>query len=101
MNPTDHLSILSETIATHARKFAYEEWENKHREILLELFRNGQATDTLNVDGREIPVEAIAKAIREQYLAWRSEQLAQKLLIELPNGKSRKHGAHAITFRMI
>ena len=36
----DHLAILSQTTADHARKLAYEEWESEHGNFLEEILRN-------------------------------------------------------------
>ena len=37
MEKSDHLSILTETIATHARKLAHEEWDKEYRSVLSQL----------------------------------------------------------------
>jgi hypothetical protein len=36
----DHLAILSQTIADHARKLAHEEWKSEHGNFLEEILRN-------------------------------------------------------------
>jgi translation elongation factor EF-G len=79
MDPSENLSLLSTTIATHARKIAHEEWEKEHGSFLSQILKNAGATDTLSVDGREIPVESIKKAIRDAFLQSRSKELAAKL----------------------
>jgi hypothetical protein len=56
-----------------------DEWRNEHAQILSEILANSGITDTLSIDGREIPIESVTKAIRESFLAHRSKQLIQKL----------------------
>ena len=78
----DHLVILSQTIVDHARKLAYEEWENEHGSFLKQIFDNAglaNSGSTLEVDGRTIPIEAITKALREEFLKVRVAQLVPKL----------------------
>lgn len=78
----DHLAILSQTIADHARKLAYEEWENEHGNFWVQILSNAglaKSGSTLEVDGRTIPVEAITKAVREEFLKVRVAQLVPKL----------------------
>ena len=43
------------------------------------LVKNAGLSDTLAIDGREIPVESITKAIREAFLGSRAKQLTAKL----------------------
>jgi hypothetical protein len=77
----DHLAIVSQTIADHARKLAYEEWESEHGNFLEEILRNSGLKNgsTLDVDGRPIPIESIVKALREEFLKTRVAQLVSKL----------------------
>jgi hypothetical protein len=78
----DHLAILSQTIAEHAKKLAREEWDNEHRSFLVQILKNaglGQAGATIEIDGRIVPVEAITKALREEFLKNRVAQLVPKL----------------------
>ena len=78
----DHLAILSQTIADHARKLAYEEWENEHSSFWEQILTNaglGAAGSTLEVDGRTIPIESISKALREEFLKTRIAQLVPKV----------------------
>jgi hypothetical protein len=78
----DRLAILSQTIADHARKVAYEEWENEHGNFRNEILSNARLAktgSTLEVDGREIPIESITKALREEFLKTRVAQLVPKL----------------------
>lgn len=73
------LSVLSQTIQAHARKVAHEEWDSEHSGVLKEILANAGIEDTLRVDGREIPIEAITKAIREAFLEKRTHDLTQGL----------------------
>lgn len=78
----DHLAILSQTIADHARKVAYEEWETEHSDFWKQILSNAGLTksgSTLEVDGRTIPIEAITKALREEFLKARVAQLVPKI----------------------
>jgi hypothetical protein len=77
----DHLAILSQTIADHARKLAYEEWKSEHGNFLEEILRNSGLKNgsTLDVDGRPIPIESVVKALREEFLKARVAQLVPKL----------------------
>jgi hypothetical protein len=78
----DQLAILSQTIADHARKVAYEEWENEHRDFWKQILINaglGTSGSTLEVDGRTIPIESITKALREEFLKTRVAQLVPKV----------------------
>jgi len=78
----DHLTILSQTITDHARKVAYEEWENEHRNFWEQILINaglGKSGSTLEVDGRTIPIESITKALREEFLKARVAQLVPKV----------------------
>ncbi len=77
----DHLAILSQTIADHARKVAYEEWRSEHGNFLEQILRNsglGNGT-ALEVDGRPIPIESIVKALSEEFFKTRVAQLVPKL----------------------
>jgi hypothetical protein len=90
MEKSDHLSILTETIATHARKLAHEEWDKEYRSVLSQLLKNAGLSDTLAVDGREIPVESITKAIREAFLASRAKELTAKLTDQIIQAAFKK-----------
>lgn len=79
METSNHLSILSETIAAHARKLADQEWNNEYRTILSQIFKNANLSDTVSIDGREVPVESIVKAIREAFIRGRAKELTAKL----------------------
>ena len=45
---------------------------------------------TLNVDGREIPIEAIVKALHEQFLAKRTNALIQKITDQVVRTATRR-----------
>ena len=77
----DHLAILSQTIADHARKVAHEEWKSEHGNFLEQILGNAGLKNgsTLEVDGRAIPIESIVKALREEFLKTRVAQLVPKL----------------------
>jgi hypothetical protein len=78
----DRLAILSKTIADHACKLAYEEWENEHGEVWHEILSSAgldTPESTLDVDGHIIPIESITKAVRVEFLRVRSAQLESKL----------------------
>jgi hypothetical protein len=76
----DHLSILSQTIADHARKTAHQEWNAEHACLWGQIVSNAGLTgSTLEVDGRSIPIEVITKALREQFLKHRMAQLLPQL----------------------
>jgi hypothetical protein len=76
----DHLAILSQTIADHARKTAHQEWDAEHGPLWHQIIHNaGLSKSTLDVDGRSIPIEVITKALREQFLKHRVAQLLPQL----------------------
>jgi len=73
----EHLQILSDTIATHARKIAHEEWDTEHWPPLDEILKNAGLSGkaTLTVEGREFPIEVVKHAIRERFLDERAKAL--------------------------
>jgi hypothetical protein len=77
MIDSEHLQILSETIAVHARKIAHEEWDDEHgptfRQILDNAALSGKATLTL--EDREVPIELVERAVRERFLEARTKAL--------------------------
>jgi hypothetical protein len=76
----DHLAILSQTIADHAHKTAREEWNTEYGPVWNQMLHNTRLSgSTLEVDGRSIPIEAITKALREQFLKYRVAQLLPQL----------------------
>ena len=85
-----NLGTLEKTIAAHAAMLADKEWNNEHKPILMNLWthlelafpiQGGDLTQvgTLEVDGREIPVESITKALHERFMERRKKTLAKKL----------------------
>ena len=77
--PQESIAVLSQTIATHAKQLADTEWRNEYAKILSEIIKNSGFKDTILIDGREVPIESVTKAIRDSFLAHRSKQLIQKL----------------------
>ena len=87
---SEHLGTLEKTIEAHAAMLADKEWNNKHKPILMNLWahlelafptQGGDLTQvgTLEVDGREIPVESITKALHERFMERRKKTLVKKL----------------------
>jgi|SRR6516164_4917745 hypothetical protein len=87
---SENLVTLEKTIETHAAMLADKEWNNKHKPILMNLWahlelafptQGGDLTQvgTLEVDGREIPVESITKALHERFMERRKKTLVKKL----------------------
>lgn len=81
MISSDQLQILSETIITHARKIAYEEWNDEHWPILGQIVSNATLNGkaTLTLEGREVPFEVIMHAIRDRFLDARAKALTMGL----------------------
>jgi hypothetical protein len=77
----EHLQILSDTIATHARKIAHEEWDKEHWPILAQILGNAKLNGkaTLTLEGREVPIELVKRAIREHFLEERAKALTTGL----------------------
>jgi hypothetical protein len=83
------LEILAATIRAHARELAGQEWEREHRPILMQILENAglasatstgsRAQGTLSLGDREVPTEAIVKALQERFIAKRTDSLIQKL----------------------
>jgi len=90
MDSDDHLSLLSETISTHAKKLAHEEWEKEYGSVLSQIFKNAGIPDTLNIDGREIPVESVEKVIREAFLQASTKKLTAKLTDQIVQAAFKK-----------
>ena len=88
----DHLAILSQTIADHARKLAHEEWTTEYSEFWQQILATAGLTKsaTLDVDGHAIPIESITKALREQFLKVRVAQLIPKLTTSVVETAFRK-----------
>ena len=87
---SENLGTLEKTIAAHAAMLANKEWNNDYTPILMNLWthfelasptQGGDLTQvgTLEVDGREIPVESITKASHERFLERRKKTFAKKL----------------------
>ena len=94
------LEILSATIDAHAGEQAHKEWAQEHRTVLMQILvcaSLAKESDnlytvegTLNVDGREIPTEAIVKALHEHFLARRTSALTQKTADQVVRTAARK-----------
>jgi hypothetical protein len=92
INSEDHLQLLSETIATHARKIAHEEWGIEHLPLLDEILKNAglNGKATLTVEEREVPIELITRAIRERFLAARTKALMSGLAGQIISAAFKK-----------
>jgi hypothetical protein len=88
--PEKSLAVLSQTIAAHAKQLADDEWRNENAKILSEILGNFGITNTLSIDGREVPIESVTQAIRESFLAHRSKQFVQKLTDQVVNAASKE-----------
>ena len=91
---SENLDTLEKTIVAHAAMLADKEWNNEHKPILMSLWTHfelafatpgGDLTQmgTLEVDGCEIPVESITKALHERFMERRKKKLAKKLMERL------------------
>jgi hypothetical protein len=79
----DQLSLLSKTIAAHARESANREWLNEHKPHLLLMLERAGAGDLdegmLTLHGKEIPIKAVVNALHDQFLAARTKALMQSI----------------------
>jgi hypothetical protein len=87
----------SDTIASEALEWAYEEWDEQEP-TLAQIFQSAAITDTLSIDGREIPIESIMRAIRERFLRTRTKaniewQERRRYIRASWEGKERVHRA--------
>ncbi len=91
-NCDDHLQILSETIATHARKIAHEEWGTEHLPVLDAILTNSGLSGkaTLTLEEREVPIELITRSIRERFLAARTKSLMAGLAEQVVSAAFKK-----------
>ena len=85
---SENLGNLEKTIAAHAAMPADKEWNNEHKPILMSLWTHFELAfptpgcdltqvGTLEVDGREIPVESITKALHERFMERQKKTLAK------------------------
>ena len=98
MEQSNKVAIPRNTIASDALEDAYEEWNDEQQAILAQLLQRAGITDTLSIDGREIPVESIMGAIRERFLQTRTKALIEKEKAwryrrDCREGKKRLHRA--------
>jgi hypothetical protein len=94
------LEILAGTIAAHARELAGQEWEREHRPILMQIIKNSGLADerpnglvpvgTLSLGDREVPIEAIIKALHEHFLERRTRELLRKLTDQVVRAAAKK-----------
>ena len=80
----DQLSLLSKTIATHAREVAGKEWKDEHRPVLLSILAHAGLGNLdeglLTLQDKEVPIKSIVTALHEQFLQTRTTQaLAYKV----------------------
>jgi hypothetical protein len=79
----DELSLLSKTIATHAREVAGKEWQDEHRPVLLSILTQAKLGNLeegmLSVGDKDIPIKVIVAALHEQFLEVRTKALMQAL----------------------
>jgi hypothetical protein len=79
----DQLSLLSKTIAAHAREVAGHEWLDEHRPVLLAILARAGLyrldDDMLGLQGKDIPIKTVVSAIHEQFLDVRTKELTQAL----------------------
>jgi hypothetical protein len=64
----DQLSLLSKTIATHAREVAGKEWKDEHRPVLISILTHAGLGNLdegmLTLQDKEVPIKVIlARAI--------------------------------------
>ena len=79
----DQLSLLSKTIATHAREVAGREWTDEHRPVLVAVLTAAGLGDLdgamLTLQDKEVPIKAIVNALHEQFLQARTKVLMEAL----------------------
>jgi hypothetical protein len=79
----DQLSLLSRTIAAHAREVAAKEWQDEHKPILVAILQQANLGDLdnamLTLQGKEVPIKVVLAALRDQFLAARIKALTQAL----------------------
>ena len=64
----DQLSLLSKTIATHAREVAGKEWKDEHRPVLISILTHAGLGNLdegmLTLQDKEVPIKSIVTAFR-------------------------------------
>ena len=79
----DQLSLLSRTIATHAREVAGREWKDEHRPVLLSILTHAGLGNLdqgmLTLQDKEVPIKTVVNALHEQFLAARTKVLMEAL----------------------
>ena len=79
----DQLSLLSKTIATHAREVAGKEWKDEHRPVLIAILAHAGLGNLdegmLTLQDKEVPIKSIVTALHEQFLQARTKVLMEAL----------------------
>jgi hypothetical protein len=79
----DQLSLLSKTIAAHAREVAGKEWKDEHRPVLLSILAHAGLGNLdegmLTLQDKEVPIKSIVTALHEQFLQARTKALMEAL----------------------
>ena len=79
----DQLSLLSKTIAAHAREVAGKEWKDEHRPVLISILTHAGLGNLdegmLTLQDKEVPIKVIVTALHEQFLQARTKVLTQAL----------------------
>ena len=79
----DQLSLLSKTIATHAREVAGREWTDEHRPVLISILTHAGLGNLdegmLTLQDKEVPIKVIVNALHEQFLQARTKVLMEAL----------------------
>jgi hypothetical protein len=73
----DQLSLLSKTIAAHAREVAGKEWKDEHRPVLISILAHAGLGNLdegmLTLQDKEVPIKVIVTALHEQFLQARTK----------------------------
>jgi hypothetical protein len=79
----DQLSLLSTTIAAHAREVAGKEWKDEHRPVLIAILTHAGLGNLdegmLTLQDKEVPIKVIVTALHEQFLQARTKVLMEAL----------------------
>jgi hypothetical protein len=79
----DQLSLLSKTIAAHAREVAGKEWKDEHRPVLISILTHAGLGNLdegmLTLQDKEVPIKVIVTALHEQFLQARTKALMEAL----------------------
>jgi hypothetical protein len=79
----EQLSLLSKTIAAHAREVAGKEWKDEHRPVQISILTHaglGHLDEgMLTLQDKEVPIKVIVTALHEQFLQARTKALMEAL----------------------